>query len=405
LGLRLKRRLIGLEIGELDVVVQQDLPNIEFGDPETPKEARQKVLEKIERDLPFSVVKEKYNAGVVEPSVYREIHTFTKDPKTGIRFITQRGFKRRGGKEEFESWGSIGISGFGSDGEIYYLAPQYRGPAYSTKSGEDWDKFRPFHRGKGTYSGVAPSLTDEEQIEIWEAYCQAECDVEATKHDFRKDSDWRYKLEEIYWGDQMEDVERFKMLSERLKIVKLLEDAYTTDFGKVRLGIRIRQDSVTESGQGMVEESSERQLRQIQELFEKYWEDPNRSNLVIDKEAGYVVFDYPYASGMNVYPDDYGKTIKLRLSSGGSSQSREKGKREIMIRDAYDADTGLTVTGYLRLDWDEEGNWKVERGRHSHTTDAYFLQPEETRNFLTRKDADTVLLALGLLSQPKQKRS
>ena len=400
----LKRRLIDLEVAELDVIAQHHLPPIESGSPETPQEARQKAIRKMERDLPFSVVKEKYDAGILSPSIFREIHAFTVDPKTGIQFITQRGFQKRGNNEGFESWGSVGVSGFGPDGEIYYLTPQHYGPAYSTKSGEVWDKFKPFYRGKATYSGVAPSLTNERQIEIWEAYCRAECDIEATKDDFRKDSDWRYNLEEIYWGDQMADMERFKMLRESLKTAKLLKDADTTEFGKVRLGIRIRQSNVAESDQEVIEEASEQQLRQTQELFDTYWQNPQQSKLFVDKGAGYIVFVYPHASSMNLYPDDYGKTIKVRLSRGDSTRTQEKGKREILIRDAYDADTGSTVTGYLKVDWDKEGNWRVERGRHSHTTDAYFLQPEETRNSLTHKDAETVLLTLGLLSQPKQKR-
>ncbi len=389
----LKRRLVELQISELDVIAHQSLPPVDFGNPQTPEEARKKVLEKMERDLPFSVVKEKYDKGGVSSSVFREIHTFTVDPETGIRFITQRGFQKRGNKEEFESWGHVGISGFGPDGEIYYLSPQYNGPAYSTKAGEDWDKFRPFYRSKGTYSGVAPSLTNERQIEIWRAYCRAECDIDATKDDSRKDSDWRYNLEEIYWGNQMDEAEQFKVLRERLKTANLLKAADSSDFGKVRLGIAIRQSNI-ESGSEVVEEASEEQLRRIQEIYDKYWQDPNRSEFVVEDYAGLKEFNYPYASKMNIYPDDYGKTIKIRLS-----------EREILIRDAFDTDTGSNSTGYLKVRWDEEGNWKVERGRHSHTTDNFFLEPDETKSSLTKQDAETILSALGLLNQPKQKRS
>lgn len=403
----LKRRLVDLQNEELDVVLQQDIPPVEFGSPKTSEKARQIVLEKIQRDLPFSVVKEKYDTGVLESSVYREIHTFTKDPETGIRFITQQGFKRRGNRENFESWGTVGISGFGPDGEVYYLTPEYRGPAYSTKSGrKSGDSFKPFYRAKGTYSGIAPSLSEEKQIEIWEAYCRAECDTETTKDDFRKDSDWRYSLEGIYWGDQMKEMERYQMLTDRLKIAKLLQEASASDFGKVRFGIRLREEGTTESGKEMTGVASEEQLQQVRDLFDRYWQNPEESELAYqeDKSRGYIEFSYPYGQGGGSYPDDSGKVLDIRFRMDEYTKAGKKGAREIMIRDAYGKDTSTGETKYLRVEWDQEGSWKVERGRYSSTSDSFFLQPEESKTTLSQRDVETILTALNLFAQPKQRR-
>lgn len=205
-------------------------------------------------------------------------------------------------------------------------------------------------------------------------------------------------MSEIYWGAQTEDMERYQTLAERLKIANFLQEAASSDFGQVRLGIRLKE-GIVETRKEPQEAASKEQLRQIQDLFGQYWQNPGLSELAYqkDKSWGYTEFGYPYGQGGGSYPPDYGKVIIVRLS-------RSKGKREILVRDAYDQDTGIEVTSYLRVEWDEKEKWKIDRGRHSRTIDAYFLQPEESKPTLSKQDTETVLLVFKLLSQPKQKR-
>ena len=395
----LKRRLVGMQCDELDVIVTQGKIGFEFGDPKTAREARDKALEKANLDLGFAIVTEGYDAQFNTTS--RQIHTYTIDPETGIRFTTNRGFERKGKEGDFEPWGTVGISGFGPNGEIYYLTPTYKEPRYSTKKGDQsLDNFHPFYRGKGTYGGIAPRLSDERQIEIWRAYSRGACNVEDTKKGYRREGDWRYGLGRLYWGEQMGEVARYELLVDKLKKTVTFKEAVASDFGRIRFGIQLRESGVVEAGTEIVESATPEQLRQIKELFEKYWQNPKLSELVYqpDRSYSYVQFSYPNGSGTRSYPDDYGKVINVRLSKNES----RIGENEVLIRDAYDVESYGSATGYLRIRWNDKGEWKVDRGRRTHTTDAYFLEPEEEKNSVSKLDAETVLIAFKLLTSPKK---
>ncbi|HUV71892.1 MAG TPA: hypothetical protein VMW25_02695 [Clostridia bacterium] len=378
-------QMINLELGELEVFVSASREAFDFGSPQSPSQARDKAMEKAKADYDFSEVSDKYSYEFDQTD--RTVVTHTIDTETGIRFATTSTFRKSGRDGEFKRFGRPHFSALGSNGEIYTLSPNYRLP--------DAYKFRPYYFDFSK-SPYALYISPEQEIGIWRAYCRAVCDTPQSQEEFRKSAE-RRGLQRVYWGFQEQDLEAYVNLLDRLKIAGLIKAAETSTFGRVRLGINIRESGL--SGEAaLVPEATANDTAQVDELFEKYWQNPHASELVFQDNAswGYFEFSYPYGSGTSVYPDDCGKVIGIRLSDN-------RGRREILIRDAYEPGNFGKGTKYLRAIRAKD-HWNTEKGRYSTSDGAYHLTTEESREIMSKQDAETVMLALGLLTSPKRVR-
>lgn len=369
-----KKPIRQLQYQALDKIVST-LPKkpeitLDFESIKTSDEFEAKLNQIAESNFDFSVFQDEKDQ--MGDTIFRKVSTFTIDPQTGMKFVVETPFRCQHGKTIRS--GRMSVQAIDATGKSYFFGNSLVEPKYNISSNDS--HYRPFYLPK-----------NDSTRDIWQSYCRSVCDVDATKKHFAKEGEWKYKSDEIYFGQQLEEVEKYREFRDKFKLYKLIEGAKVSDLYRVRLGMFPKEGSDNKA-------ASIKNLTQIKTLVEEYWSNQLSSQLFAAGDENSVCFNYPYGKDASFYPDDFGLSLQIIITKNG-----------ILIQDAYDPDLGMVRTKYLKVEFTDRNQWKIERGMVERPNDTYFYKATETKNELNEFDAQTVITTLNLLSSDKKERN